>query len=105
MTASPPEHLSAASRDWFAMVTEEFALEPWQLRTLAAAAEAHDRMTEARIAIDADGPTITTRFGELRAHPLLAVERDSRTAYLRAVRELALDVGPPDPRPRRSAGR
>lgn len=101
---SPPAHLSDESRDWFASVAAGYVLEPWQIRTLTAAAESHDRMTEARRLIEADGMVVESRFGEKRAHPAVAIERDSRTAYLRALRELALDVAPPDTRPVRRGG-
>lgn len=102
----PPAHLSTSSREWFATVADAYDLEDWQYRTLTVAAEAHDRMVQARDLVTAEGITVEDRFGQSRVHPALAVERDSRIAYLRAVRELALEVEDPgDVRPPRRGGR
>jgi hypothetical protein len=69
------------------------------LAVLTTALEAFDRMREAQEAIRRDGAYTEGRFG-LKAHPGLAVERDSRTAFLRAQRELGLDLeAPPTSRP------
>lgn len=104
---TPPAHLSAPSAAWYSAVVDAYELEPWQYRTLAVAAEAHDRMVQARDLVTAEGITVADRFGQHRAHPALAVERDSRTAYLRAVRELNLELDDPSqpPRPPRRGGR
>ena len=74
---------------------------PGLLHVLAAACEAWDRAEEARQRIAADGPYLADRFGQLKPHPALAVERDGRVAFLRSLRELSLDAAPPDPRPPR----
>jgi hypothetical protein len=47
-------------------------------------------MTEARQLVQSEGLTVTDRFGQRKPHPAFSIERDSRTAFLRAVRELAL---------------
>ncbi len=58
------------------------------------ALEAFDRMREAQDAIRKDGAYVDGRFG-MKAHPALGIERDSRTAFLRAQRELGLDLEAP----------
>jgi len=88
----PPTHLSKASKAWFKAITDDFRLESWQLRTLTAAAEAWDRTQQAREQLAVDGLTLDDRFGQVRVHPLVAVERDSRLAFVRCLRELALEV-------------
>lgn len=88
MTA--PKHLRPATREWFDGIVAEFAVEDHHLRTLQAAAEAWDRCEEARERIAVDGAYIEGRYG-LKSHPAVQVERESRLAYLRAVRELNLD--------------
>lgn len=83
----------------------EYELEQHHERLLTAACGAWDRMTEAREAVAADGLTVEDRYGQLKPHPLLAVEKDSRIAFARLVREIDLDGEPaPDPRPPRKGG-
>jgi P27 family predicted phage terminase small subunit len=91
-----PQHLSAASRRWWLEVCREYELELHHVRLLTLAAEAWDRCQEARERIALDGPYQANRWGELRAHPAVGVERDSRLQFARLLRELALDVAPPD---------
>jgi phage terminase small subunit len=75
-------------------VLREFELEPHHAGILTVALEAFDRMREAQAAVARDGAYVDGRWG-LRAHPALAIERDSRLAYLRATRELGLDLESP----------
>jgi len=89
-----PRHLTPTARKFWRSVLAGYELEAFHLAILAAACEAMDRMNEARAAIEADGPYIDGRFGK-KAHPALAIERDSRTAMLRAIRELGLDLEAP----------
>ncbi len=92
----PPKHLRPATRAWWRRVLEGYDLEPASLPVLQAAAEAWDRMQEARERIANDGAYLPGGRGQLRAHPALAAERDSRIGFLRALRELALPLGDPD---------
>ncbi|MGI8556853.1 MAG: P27 family phage terminase small subunit [Solirubrobacteraceae bacterium] len=102
MTA--PAHLTRSTRAWWRSVAGEYDLEGHHLRLLTLAAEAYDRAQEAREAVARDGAYAADRFGALKAHPAIAVERDSRIAFARLVRELDLDGTPlPDPRPKRRA--
>src|SRR5262245_21296639 len=43
--------------------------------------EAHDRMRQAQTTIDREGASVKDRWGQVRAHPLLAVERDARHTF------------------------
>ncbi|MCC7181171.1 MAG: P27 family phage terminase small subunit [Acidobacteria bacterium] len=106
-TPTPPRHLSAPSRAWWKAIVRDYALADHQLRTLTAACEAWDRKDQARDVLTAEGLTFTTKHGEKRPHPAVAIERDARVAFLRAVRELALEGGdePEDSRPPRLRGR
>jgi phage terminase small subunit len=82
-------------------VTADFDLEGHHLRLLQAAAEAWDRMQQARTALAEHGSlTFTDASGNLKAHPAEAIERNARTAFARLVRELDLDAGPPAERSR-----
>ena len=100
----PPKHLRPATKKWFAAVLEDFDLEPHHVRLLTLAGEAWDRCQSAREYIDANGLTFEDRFGQPKARPEVAIERDSRIGFARLLRELALDVEPPaEARPPRTA--
>lgn len=101
----PPGHLSAEARKWWAGVVEVFELEPWHLLLLTKAAEAWDRAEGARRELAEKGTTYTDRFGAPRTMPQVAIERDSRLAFCRVLRELALDVEPPASKPPSLPGR
>jgi len=90
-----PTHIQAATRAWAEHVMNEYVLEPHHIKLLVAAAEAWDRYQQARAAIAEHGVTFVDRFGAPRSRPEIAVERDSRLAFARMVRELALDVDEP----------
>jgi P27 family predicted phage terminase small subunit len=100
-TPKPPSHLSPASRAFWTETASTYDLEPHDLRTLTVALEAHDRMTQARELLAVDGIVTVDRYGNPRAHPAVAIERDSRIAFLRAMRELGLDDEPTPLPPRR----
>lgn len=89
-------------------MTADFDLEPHHVRLLRLACEAYDRGQQAREALATHGTTFVDRFGQPRARPEVAIERDARIAFARLMRELALDVeGPaePDRRPPVIGGR
>jgi P27 family predicted phage terminase small subunit len=96
--ASPtaPKHLRAPTRRWWSSVQADYTLEPHHVRLLTMMAEAWDRCQEAREAIEEHGLVYTDRFGSPKPRPEVAVERDSRIAFARLLRELNLDVDAPD---------
>jgi phage terminase small subunit len=94
-TPKPPRHLSPATRKWYASVLENYELEPHHLKLLQLAAEAWDRCEQARLALAEHGTTFLDRFGAPRTRPEIAVERDSRLAFARLIRELDLDTETP----------
>ena len=93
----PPEHLSAAMKGWWKSVCADYALEEHHQRLLEAACSAWDRMVEARALLNRSGLTFEDDKGMIRAHPAAAIERDSRLAFARLLRELDLDCEPPAP--------
>jgi phage terminase small subunit len=103
---SPPKHLLPDTAAWWREVAKQYALEAHGLRLLTLACEAWDRGVEAREAIAKYGTIYVDRFDQPRARPEVAIERDSRLSFARLVRELALDVEPPDEpgRPPRLSG-
>jgi P27 family predicted phage terminase small subunit len=95
-----PKHLSRAAKAWCRAVVSRYLLEPHHLELLTAACEAWDRMNEARGYIEREGLIVHDRFGNPRAHPAVAIERDARVGFARLLRELALaDEAPDDSRP------
>jgi P27 family predicted phage terminase small subunit len=102
MAAKAPSHLQSETRKWFLEVRADYDLEPHHERLLQAAAEAWDRLQTAREALAKHGTTYTDRFGQPKARPEVAIERDSAIAFARLLRELALEDAPAPPRlPRR----
>jgi P27 family predicted phage terminase small subunit len=91
---TPPKHLRAATRRWWSEIVAEYALEPHHLRLLTLAGEAWDRAQQARGALARHGLTYTDRHKAPRPRPEVSIERDSRIAFARMVRELGLDRAP-----------
>ncbi len=74
---------------------EEYEItDPAGLLLLQTALEAFDRMRGAQESIANDGATVNDRFGQVRAHPMITVERDARAAMLAALKALNLDLEP-----------
>jgi P27 family predicted phage terminase small subunit len=97
-----PRHLSAASRKLYADIQRSYELEPHHDAILTKALEALDRADQARDEIGAGPLTVTSRLGEVKPHPLLAVERDARGQFNTLMKALGLDIeGPPPPSARR----
>lgn len=96
-----PKHLQPKTRRWFNSIVKEYDLESHHIRLLTLASEAWDRCVQAREAIaKAKSLTYKDRFGSPKAKPEVAIERDSRTAFVRILRELGLDITEPDDEPR-----
>ena len=95
-----PKHLSKKTAKWYESVVTNWELEEHHRRILTLAAEAWDRCTAARKAIEKHGLTFQDRFGQPRKRPEIGIEIDSRLAFARLLRELGLDIfEPDDPRP------
>jgi P27 family predicted phage terminase small subunit len=94
----PPAHLSESTQAWWRNVVEAYALEPHHLRQLECGCDAWDRMIQARALLLKEGLTTPTRDG-VKSHPAVAIEKDSRKAFLEALRELDLDCPEPSPGP------
>ncbi len=94
-TPPAPAHLRPSTRTWWLQVHRDFALEAHHTKLLTLAGEAWDRCAAARKILDRDGLTFADRFGQPKPRPEVAIERDSRVAFARMLRELGLDVAQP----------
>ena len=92
---TPPAHLSELAVEKWYQTLADFDLEAHDLERLQIALEAWDRCNQAREILAEKGLTYDDRFGQPRSRPEVAIERDSRTAFMRAWRELGLDVHEP----------
>jgi P27 family predicted phage terminase small subunit len=89
----PPDHLGEPERRIWADAHADYSLATnISTAVLATALEAHQRARECREVILADGATVSGRDGQVRAHPLLAVERDARAAWLAGIKALGLEL-------------
>lgn len=92
-TKTPPRHLSASARAWWKKLTADYEIgDAAGELLLTTALEAFDRLQEARKAINRDGAVVKDRFGQLRSHPAVTVERDARSGMVTALRALRLEV-------------
>jgi len=95
MAIYSPKHLSKPQKQLFRQIVDDFGLEgdSAALTTLRLACEALDRCEEARLLLAKEGLTVETDLGGTKTHPAVAIERDSRLAAVRCLRELSLDGG------------
>jgi phage terminase small subunit len=103
----PPRHLATDSRALWRVLTAAYEFEAQELHTLRLALEALDRANQARRAVRRHGITYEDRFGAPHCRPEIAVERDSRQAWVRlmAALDLPAEDGPEAyGRPGRDAG-
>jgi len=93
----PPVHLSEESRQWWEWIIDEYELDEGSAPILQAALEARDRAAEARKILGKEGMTVLDRFEQTKAHPCIAIERDSLGLLVRSWRALGLGEEPPRP--------
>jgi P27 family predicted phage terminase small subunit len=100
-----PGHLSVRAADFWGRVLADYALTVAESEILLRACEALDRCDQAIEELRAHGALTVTTKDSVKPHPCVAVERDSRLAFVRCIRELDLDgltgPAPYDPRPAR----
>lgn len=85
------------TRKWIYRIQRNWDLEERHIRLLILAGEAWDRGQEARERIAAEGMTVKDRFEQLKPHPAVAIERDSRISFARLLREVGLDLAEAEP--------
>jgi len=90
----PPTGLSPASRALWGQIHTNWKMDDAGRVLLSVALEARDRSADARAIVRKEGLTLGAR-----AHPLLAVIRDSENVALKAWRQLGLETTGPMGRP------
>lgn len=90
---------------FYRRIDRDYRLGDHHRRILLAACEASDRATQAREVVAREGLTTATARGGARVHPAVSVERDSRLAFVRCLRELGLSDEADAPRPPALSGR
>lgn len=91
--------LSTLTRRWVNSIQKEFELESHHRRLLILCGQAWDRAQEARDIVKKEGLIILDRFSQQKPHPGVTIERDSMITFARILREIGLDLTPPDSRP------
>jgi phage terminase small subunit len=92
----PPKFLRPATKKWWKTVVSRWILEDHHVRLLTLAAGAWDRAEQARELLAKHGLTfIDGKLNRPVARPEVAIERDSRLAFARLLRELDLDITVP----------
>jgi P27 family predicted phage terminase small subunit len=95
MPLKPPPHLHSATRHWWRCVVDDYELEPHHVRLLTVAARAWDEADAAADLVRQEGLTVTQPSGAVRPHPAIRIANEARALFMRALRELDLDVDPP----------
>jgi P27 family predicted phage terminase small subunit len=90
-----PDHLSKEAKEMWEGVLTEYKIEDVAgLKILQASLEAWDRAQASREVIDLEGMQVKDRFKQMKAHPLITVERDARSQFLQGLKALNLDLEP-----------
>lgn len=98
----PPASLSVESATWWRRIVLEHDLtDAPSLLTLSTALHSYDRANEAAVVLKREGLTVKSVGGSKKTHPAVAVERNARVAFLRAMASLRLDALPIHPTPGR----
>ena len=102
----PPSGLSAEHRRlWAELVAEYEIVDRGGLEILRSGLRSLAQAEAAEAIVTRDGSVQVDRFGQAKAHPLLAVARDFRAQWQQALRNMNLDVTPAQPGPGRPVGR
>ena len=91
-TQKPPLHLTPKSRKLWTSIHELYELEPEAAETLRVALENLDLADRARALLDREGLVL-----DGKRHPALDALKQCHGMYLRALRQLGLDVVQPGP--------
>jgi phage terminase small subunit len=87
----PPKHLSKKAADFFTKFVSEFEMDESSLEVLTRICESSDRADQAAEGLKQHGSLTTLdRFGCVKAHPLVAIERQARAAIVDGLKALGV---------------
>lgn len=93
-----PVALGKAGKAFWTAVLSEFELENHHLDLLVSACQQLDRAASAAAMIATEGTTTKDRFGQIKTHPSVEIERNAHLTFCRLQRELGLDIEVPNSR-------
>ena len=86
-----PACLSKPAQALWAKIVSEWEIDnAADLAVLRTGLLAWDRAEAATAQIKRDGQTVTDRFGQVKPHPLMTTERDARSQFMNAIRQMGL---------------
>jgi len=85
-----PDHLEEPERVIWRAVVAEFKGPRLSYEILADALKAHQCARKCSEIVAAEGMTVEGRDGQLKAHPLLAIERSATASYQRQLKTLGI---------------
>jgi hypothetical protein len=83
----PIDNLRPLTRKWVLDYRRSYILEQHTDRLLVMAASTYDRWEQAREVLDREGPVYLDALGQPKPRPEVAIERDTRIAFARLIRE------------------
>ena len=84
MTMQPPDHLSDRAKDLWRAVVPRRVAHPEELALLQSSLEALDRADQAAAILAEEGVTTKTLgSGTIHVHPAIAIEKESRAAFVK----------------------
>jgi P27 family predicted phage terminase small subunit len=90
-----PKGLTAEARRWWRAIQAEYAIsDSAGLLLLQTAAEQFMRMRAEEAVIELEGSTVRDRFKQPKQHPAVVNAREARSAMLKCLRALNLDLEP-----------
>ena len=91
-----PKHIGKAGRGWLKDGGAEYPFSPFEWKIAIMCAECVDVIHLSNKRVAAEGLTVTDRFGQVKAHPLLTVIRDQKACFKNLLRQLGLDQTEPE---------
>jgi hypothetical protein len=87
-TAAPAVELTGDRARLHRDISRRYALEDGSAELLSQACQALERAARLAVQVEADGPVVRDRFGGLKPHPAIVLERDFRALAVRTLSQL-----------------